>query len=233
MRTWPSPFADHSSSAGAREEEGGAALRGVDVDSPTGAVALAQRGQHRDREEVRAAHVHVREAVAAGVAVGQASLPGEPRYRRRRRPVGPVVAVGAQPPEARRLHVDDVGLDLLQRLGAEAPAVERRRREVVGDHVRGLHQVAEDRLALGVAQVEADPPFADVVVVEAGGPVDAGDLQVVVAGGRLGHRRVPGHLVIGRVVPQQVEPPLPLDMDHVGPVQRQVPCPFRAGVQPG
>ena len=97
-------------------------------------------------------------------------------------------------PEATIRDINDVGPQRLQILVSEAEPLEDARREVLGHHVRPLHQLAQQLLAALGAEVERDAEFLDVVVVERAAVVEPALSRLV---GRIATQDVPAPLAYG------------------------------------
>src|SRR5207245_6155224 len=106
------------------------------------------------------------EAPAAGRAVCEPALVGEPADALGDRAVGAIVPVEPALPEAGRLDIDDVRPDRLHHLETEAPAVHRRRREVVADHIADGDQPAKELPPRRVVEVQGNAALAGVDVVK-------------------------------------------------------------------
>ena len=140
-------------------------------------LALARRPPpfeaHQDGGCVhhRAHVVHVGEAPARGLAVGQPRGRGQAAVRLRRRTHRSIARVRTRLPEPRGGQVDDVGPDRAHGLVVEPPALHHARREALRQHVAVRDQFARDVLPRVRRHVDGDALLADVDLREESAPV--------------------------------------------------------------
>ena len=130
-----------------------------------------QSHQDGGRVHHRAHVVHVGEAPARGLAVGQARGGGQSAVRLRRRPDRAVARVRTRLPEPRGRQVDDVGTEGARPLVVEPPARHHSRREALRDHVAVWHQLARDTPPLVRRHVDRDALLPHVDLCEEAAPV--------------------------------------------------------------
>ena len=136
-----------------RPRQGGGRLQLGDVEmlSLTGLALVEEAGQDGHGPEIAADMVEIGEGPAGRGPVGESDHEGEPGEGLGRRSHRHVGDVGPGVPEAAHRDVDDLGLDLLQDVVAEPPAVEGSGGEGFGDDIGDSHQVFQEGQTLSGA----------------------------------------------------------------------------------
>ena len=138
-----------------------------------GALPMDQRHEDRHCHVVGAGVVHERVAPTGRFVVREAVGEREPGNCLHDRTPGFEVAVGSHVAETTVRDIDDVRLDRLELVVAEAPALQDALGEVFADDVRNADQLPQEFFAALGAQVQRDAIFVGVVIVEATAEIDA------------------------------------------------------------
>src|SRR5262249_48799131 len=180
-------------------------------------------GRGRERGEApreTAYHINIRVALACWRLPRQAGRERQPRLRRRCRPEAAIAFPLAGVAEARRTHVNNARVELVDALPGEAPVREHFGAEVFHDGIALGNEAVADFEALGVPRVEADRELAVMQRVE----VRIG-VELLLPLHMVRLRRIGGEAAVRRetmIVPAAGA----LDVDHLRAVMREQPrCP--------
>ena len=137
-----------------QQGHGGLQERAVDALAEAGLRPVQERVADAERGEDSGRQVEERDARSDRRAVGLSRDRHDPAERLHERFVAGAVLPGSGPPERRDRAVDEPGVDRGQRVVAQAEALHRARPEILDEHVRALHQIAEDVGALRGLEIE-------------------------------------------------------------------------------
>ena len=148
------PLTAISSSAGPARLAERLELRKIDELAVTGALAMPQRDQRRQRAAVAAGHVGVGVAIAGGLAARVGHHARESRQRLQGRPVADVVGSRPGMSQPRHADADDVGFDFRQARVIHPPHPHHARREVVHHQIAYRGQPARELDAARLGHVD-------------------------------------------------------------------------------
>jgi hypothetical protein len=197
--------------------------RHVDDLSLPGSIAVQEREEDADHAVQPAQRVAQREVRANGRLTGRAGDVTQPRHRLAHRCEASALSVGTRLAEPRDARDDQRRLALEQRLGAEAPALERAGPEVLHHDVTVEREAPRERLPRLGVEIERDAPLVprQAPPPHAGVPIHAAPSADGIARERLELHDL-GPEVSEHRARERARDELP-ELEHLHPVERAWP----------